>query len=218
MFKATPRASGYLRTGYARGLRADRNAHCERVSLAIFVAGAAAFPAGRFGVSARSRLPGLSRLDRRAVADAADRLCGQISLGHAGLLAAGAFTVGILFQASSTRRSGSRCPLPRWSAACSAIVFGLPSLRLRGLYLAVSTLALHFVVIYLGGEYETKRGFSTGIMIDPPTHRRLRDRRAAASGISSCWRRRPRLADLPQPAAQPHRTRLARDPRSRDRR
>jgi branched-chain amino acid transport system permease protein len=47
-------------------------------------------------------------------------------------------------------------------------VFGLPSLRLRGLYLAVSTLALHFVVIYLGGEYETKRGFSTGVVIDSP--------------------------------------------------
>ena len=49
------------------------------------------------------------------------------------------------------------------------LIFGLPSLRLRGLYLAVSTLALHFIVIYLGGEYETKRGFSTGILVDPPS-------------------------------------------------
>ena len=49
------------------------------------------------------------------------------------------------------------------------LVFGLPSLRLRGLYLAVSTLALHFIVIYLGGEYETKRGFSTGILIEKPS-------------------------------------------------
>ena len=39
---------------------------------------------------------------------------------------------------------------------------------MRGLYLAVSTLALHFVVIYLGGEYESRRGFSTGIVVDPP--------------------------------------------------
>ncbi len=60
------------------------------------------------------------------------------------------------------------------------VIFGLPSLRLRGLYLAVSTLALHFIVVYLGGEYETKRGFSTGIIIDPPqiggfvAHRRAR--------------------------------------------
>jgi len=48
------------------------------------------------------------------------------------------------------------------------VLFGLPSLRLRGLYLAVSTLALHFIVIYLGNEYETKRGFSTGVVIDAP--------------------------------------------------
>ena len=40
--------------------------------------------------------------------------------------------------------------------AMLGVIFGLPSLRLRGLYLAVSTLALHFVVIYLGGEYESK--------------------------------------------------------------
>jgi len=92
---------------------------------------------------------------------------GQISLGHAGLLAAGAFTTGILFKELSA---------PFWvtlpaSAAVGAalgLLFGLPSLRLRGLYLAVSTLALHFIVIFAGGEYETRRGFSTGIVIDSP--------------------------------------------------
>ena len=92
---------------------------------------------------------------------------GQISLGRAGLLAAGAFTTGILFKELSA---------PFWvtlpaSAAVGAalgLLFGLPSLRLRGLYLAVSTLALHFIVIFAGGEYETRRGFSTGIVIDSP--------------------------------------------------
>lgn len=92
---------------------------------------------------------------------------GQVSLGHAGLLAAGAFTTGILFREFSA---------PIWvtlpaSACCGALlglIFGLPSLRLRGLYLAVSTLGLHFVVVYLGGEYETRRGFSSGITLDPP--------------------------------------------------
>ena len=39
---------------------------------------------------------------------------------------------------------------------------------MRGLYLAVSTLALHFIVIFLGAEYETKRGFSTGIVVESP--------------------------------------------------
>src|SRR3979411_644539 len=92
---------------------------------------------------------------------------GQISLGHAGLMAAGAFTVGILFRETN---------VPFWITLPSAalvgaflgIIFGLPSLHLRGLYLAVSTLALHFVVVYLGAEYETKRGYSTGVVIDPP--------------------------------------------------
>ena len=93
---------------------------------------------------------------------------GQISLGHAGLLAAGAFTAGIL---SREFNAPFWVTLPAAAAvgALLGLIFGLPSLRLRGLYLAVSTLALHFVVIYLGGEYETRRGFSTGIMIDPPT-------------------------------------------------
>ena len=49
---------------------------------------------------------------------------------------------------SSARRSGSRCPPPPRSGALLGLMFGLPSLRLRGLYLAVSTLALHFIVIY----------------------------------------------------------------------
>jgi len=92
---------------------------------------------------------------------------GQISLGHAGLLAAGAFTTGIL---SKEFGASPWLTLPA-SAAVGAVlglIFGLPSLRLRGLYLAVSTLALHFIVIFLGGEYETRRGFSTGIVIEPP--------------------------------------------------
>lgn len=92
---------------------------------------------------------------------------GLISLGHAGLIAAGAFTAGILY-----RETGAPfwigLPAAGLMGALLGIIFGLPSLRLRGIYLAVSTLALHFVVIYLAGEYETRRGFSTGILIDPP--------------------------------------------------
>ena len=92
---------------------------------------------------------------------------GQISLGHAGLLAAGAFTTGILFKEFA---APFWVTLPAAAAVGAAlgVIFGLPSLRLRGLYLAVSTLALHFIVIHFGSEYETRRGFSTGVVIDPP--------------------------------------------------
>jgi branched-chain amino acid transport system permease protein len=94
-------------------------------------------------------------------------VAGQISLGHAGLLAAGAFTVGILYREIAAP-FWITLPAAAMTGAFFGLVFGVPSLRLRGLYLAVSTLALHFAVVYLGGEYETLRAYSTGIIIDPP--------------------------------------------------
>src|SRR5437899_561304 len=74
---------------------------------------------------------------------------GQVSLGHAGLLAAGAFTAGILFREYNAP-FWVTVPAAALAGALLGVIFGLPSLRLRGLYLAVSTLALHFVVLYLG--------------------------------------------------------------------
>lgn len=93
---------------------------------------------------------------------------GLISLGTAGLLAAGAYTVGVLVREASAP-FWVTLPAAAGLGALLGLVFGLPSLRLRGLYLAISTLGLHFVVIYLGGEYEAREILSTGIMIDSPS-------------------------------------------------
>jgi branched-chain amino acid transport system permease protein len=166
VFRRGPRASGYFRTSYAQDLVLVET-RLQRFSLLVFCLALAGFPflASPFQLDLACQvfLASIGALSLMLLTGYA----GQISLGHAGLLAAGAFTAGILFKEASA---------PIWvtlpaSAAAGAvlgIIFGLPSLRLRGLYLAVSTLALHFIVIYLGGEYETKRGFSTGIVIDPP--------------------------------------------------
>jgi branched-chain amino acid transport system permease protein len=93
---------------------------------------------------------------------------GLISLGTAGLLGAGAYTVGVL-----VREAGApfwiTLPAAAVVGAGLGLIFGLPSLRLRGLYLAISTLGLHFVVVYLGGEYEAREVLSTGVMIDSPS-------------------------------------------------
>ena len=141
---------------------------------------------------------------------------GQISLGHAGLLAAGAFTAGILFKELNAP-FWVTLPAAALVGALLGVVFGLPSLRLRGLYLAVSTLALHFIVVYLGGEYETKRGFSTGIVIDPPQLGGMAHHRRRAPGISSCWPRpRATLLLCLNLLRSAHRARLARHPRPRD--
>ena len=125
--------------------------------------------------------------------------------------------------ASCSRRSNApfwvTLPAAALVGALLGIIFGLPSLRLRGLYLAVSTLALHFVVVYLGGEYETQAR-----LLDRHHDRSAEASAASRSPTAALWyfillaARGADAADLPQSAAQPHRPRLARDPRARDRR
>jgi branched-chain amino acid transport system permease protein len=166
VFRPAPRASGYFHVDYAQDLallrtRTER-AGCAALAVVLIVLPFVASPF-TLDLACQVFLAAVGALSLMLLTGYA----GQISLGHAGLIAAGAFTTGILAREISA---------PFWitlpASAVTGIVlgfiFGLPSLRLRGLYLAVSTLALHFIVIYLGGEYETKRGFSTGIVIDPP--------------------------------------------------
>jgi len=162
-----PRASGYFRTRYSQDF-ALLDTRAQKAGFAVFAVLLAGLPflAGPFVLDLANQVL-LGSIGAVALMMLTG-YAGQISLGHAGLLAAGALTTGILFREFSA---------PFWialpaSAAAGAflgLVFGLPSLRLRGLYLAVSTLALHFIVIHAGNEYETWRGFSTGILIEPPS-------------------------------------------------
>ena len=161
-----PRASGYFRTRYERDL-ALLDTRTQKAWLAAFLASLLAFPfvAGPFGLELANQVL-LASVGAVALM-LLTGYAGQISLGHAGLLAAGAFTTGILFKETGAQ-FWVTLPAAAAVGAALGVIFGLPSLRLRGLYLAVSTLALHFIVIHVGNEYETKRGFSTGIVIDAP--------------------------------------------------
>lgn len=167
MFRPSPRASGYFRTDYAQDLALIQT-RTERISLLVFAIGAVSLPfvAGPFllDLGCQVFLAAIGALSLMLLTGYA----GQIALGHAGLIAAGAFATGILAREIAAP-FWITLPASALTGILLGLIFGLPSLRLRGLYLAVSTLALHFIVIYLGGEYETKRGFSTGILIDPPS-------------------------------------------------
>ena len=68
---------------------------------------------------------------------------GQISLGHASLVGVGAFTTGATHAGDRARPAVqlAACPPPPSRAPAVAFVIGLPALRLRGLYLAVVTIA-----------------------------------------------------------------------------
>ena len=70
---------------------------------------------------------------------------GQLSLGNAGFAAIGAYTAGIL-----TMRMNAPYPVALFAgaapAALTAIVIGLPVMRIRGVFLAMATLAFGEVV------------------------------------------------------------------------
>lgn len=97
-------------------------------------------------------------------------LCGNaglLSLGHAGFLAAGAFTTAIL-----STSFGLPCwvvlPAAALVGAILGLIAGLPSVRLKGIYLGISTLAVHYVIIYALSEYQFHGGFGFGISIKDP--------------------------------------------------
>ncbi|MDO5740724.1 MAG: branched-chain amino acid ABC transporter permease [Ornithinimicrobium sp.] len=73
---------------------------------------------------------------------------GQISLGQGGFLAVGAYSSAIL-----SERMGLPVPLAIFFAVLLTAVigtfFGLPGLRLKGLYLAIATLASQFIIEFV---------------------------------------------------------------------
>ena len=129
---------------------------------------------------------------------------GQVSLGHAGLLAAGAFTVGILFKelqapfwvtlpaaALVGRAAGRRLRAPI-AARCAGFIW--PSARWRCIFWSSIWAA----------STRQRAAISTGIVIEPPRSRRQGHRPTHAPGISFCWPPPPRTASpLRQPRCAP---------------
>lgn len=90
---------------------------------------------------------------------------GQVSIGNAAFIGLGAYTSVLL---------GSHLPFlvvvlcGGVVAAVVGLVIGIPSLRLRGLYLVFSTLALQFTATYVFTEYDSNTGAISGHNIEIP--------------------------------------------------
>lgn len=164
---SVPRSSGYFRTSYARDV-ALLDTRTQAMWTVVFAIAFLAYPFLASPLALDVANQALLACVGAVALMLLTGYAGQISLGHAGLLAAGAFTTGILFKEFGAP-FWITLPASALVGAALGLAFGLPSLRLRGLYLAVSTLALHFIVIHFGSEYETRRGLSTGITMDPPS-------------------------------------------------
>lgn len=94
---------------------------------------------------------------------------GQISLGHGGFMAVGAFVAGIVSRDAPGAPVLVVLLLATVAGAVAGFIVGLPSTRLRGPYLAGMTLAFAFAVpplIQAGGELT---GGSGGLPLDRPT-------------------------------------------------
>jgi branched-chain amino acid transport system permease protein len=76
---------------------------------------------------------------------------GQVSIGNAAFLALGAWTAVV---AGSHLGFLPTVLLAGFVAAVAGFVVGVPSLRLRGLYLSLTTLALQFVVTFAMNKYQ----------------------------------------------------------------
>lgn len=81
--------------------------------------------------------------------------CGQIALGQSAFMAVGGyaaakFAVGLHFPFVMS------LPLSGLAAAIVGLVFGLPSLRVKGFYLALATIAAQFIIMWVilhGGKF-----------------------------------------------------------------
>ena len=93
--------------------------------------------------------------------------CGQLSIGHAGFIAVGAYTSAIL-----TGRLGQPFLVGLVSAGFAAgvigLIFGIPSVRVKGFYLAITTIAAQFIIIWVINHWAITGGF-VGIKVPQPS-------------------------------------------------
>jgi branched-chain amino acid transport system permease protein len=93
---------------------------------------------------------------------------GLISLGHAAFMGIGAYTAAIL-----SSKAGfpfvAALPLAGVMAAATGAAVGIPTLRLKGLYLVVTTLAFQFIVEHVIYHWESLTLSDRGITLPSPT-------------------------------------------------
>jgi len=90
--------------------------------------------------------------------------CGQLSIGHAGFIAVGAYTSAILT---------NRLELPflvglicaGLTAGFIGLIFGIPSVRVKGFYLAITTIAAQFIIIWVINHWSALTGGFVGIKV-----------------------------------------------------
>jgi len=92
---------------------------------------------------------------------------GQISLGHGAFYALGAYTSAIMIDKWSVPY-GWTIPVAGFLCLVVGFLFGIPALRLEGLYLALATFALALAIPQILKYFEHWTGGSQGIVLSKP--------------------------------------------------
>jgi branched-chain amino acid transport system permease protein len=90
---------------------------------------------------------------------------GQISLGHAAFLAVGAYTEALMQAAGVPFVISISCAA--LFSAVAGLIVGLPALRLKGIYLAIATLAFNVIVEEILARWHSLTGGNEGMTVKP---------------------------------------------------
>jgi branched-chain amino acid transport system permease protein len=93
--------------------------------------------------------------------------CGQISIGHVGFMAMGAYTSAIL-TANLGWSFWLALPCAALAAGMAGLIFGLPSLKLKGFYLIMATIAAHFIIMWVIVQLRGVTGGADGLAVPRP--------------------------------------------------
>ncbi|MCQ0969153.1 branched-chain amino acid ABC transporter permease (plasmid) [Paracoccus sp. TK19116] len=157
--------TGYREDGQTFPIRLDRWAYYALIAVAVLVvpfviddywASAVILPFLIYSIAAI----GLNILTGYA---------GQVSLGTGGFMAVGAYAVYKLMTAFPEISIVIHILLAGGITALVGMLFGLPSLRIKGFYLAVATLAAQFFLVWLFNKVPWFYNYSASGQITAPT-------------------------------------------------
>ena len=94
--------------------------------------------------------------------------CGQVSLGTGGFMAVGAYACYKLMTAFPEVNIFFHVILSGGITAAVCVLFGLPSLRIKGFYLAVATLAAQFFLVWMFNRVSWFYNYSASGQINAP--------------------------------------------------
>ena len=92
--------------------------------------------------------------------------CGLVSLGHSGFMMVGGYVMAIICNKLGIPFLAA-VPIAGLAAGFVGILFGLPSLRIKGFYLIMATVSAYFIIHWLVLQFRGLTGGTEGLQVPP---------------------------------------------------